>query len=379
MLTLGEGVAEAPLVGGCLTLLCSSIGTPYEVQTEGCILLVEDLNTDPYLIDTALNHLRLAGKLDGIAGFAFGTSVNLQYQTLPEGPESTLSIEEILDELIAPLGMPAISNVPFGHGKHLATMPLGGDGADRRRRQEPRDPRGGGRGAGMTNQSPTIERERWMGTRLRVMVAVAVVAAARRSCWSRSRPRRRTAAATAVTATTAAATAVRAARGRSTPPPGATPAPTADDDPSVLRLGWAQDPNTLNPFVGQDEEDYTVWAINWDLPINFSPKDLSPTPGIVESWEVSEDRKTVTMHIEPDMKWSDGKPITSADVKWSLDELGGHGILFTSYTSSITKIDTPDPETVVVHTKRPDARDHRRPLHLRAARSTSGARCRSRS
>jgi muramoyltetrapeptide carboxypeptidase len=125
VLTLGEGTAEAPLAGGCLTLLCSSIGTPYEVQTEGRILIVEDLNTEPYLVDTALNHLRLAGKLDGIAGFAFGTSVNLQYQTLPEGPESTLSIEEILDELIAPLGVPAISNVPFGHGKHMATMPLG--------------------------------------------------------------------------------------------------------------------------------------------------------------------------------------------------------------------------------------------------------------
>lgn len=125
VLTLGEGAAEAPLAGGCLTLLASSIGTPYEVETEGRILIVEDLNTEAYLIDTALNHLRLAGKLDGIAGFAFGTSVNLGYQTLPEGPESTLSIEEILDELIAPLGVPAISNVPFGHGKHLATMPLG--------------------------------------------------------------------------------------------------------------------------------------------------------------------------------------------------------------------------------------------------------------
>ena len=123
--TLGSGVAEAPLLGGCLTLLCSSIGTPYEVETDGKILLVEDLNTDPYLVDTGLNHLRLAGKLDGIAGFAFGTPVNLTYQTLPEEPESTLSPEEILDELIAPLGVPAISNVPFGHGKHLAAMPLG--------------------------------------------------------------------------------------------------------------------------------------------------------------------------------------------------------------------------------------------------------------
>ena len=44
---------------------------------------------------------------------------------MPEGPESTLSIEEMLDELIGPLGIPAIANVPVGHGKHMATMPLG--------------------------------------------------------------------------------------------------------------------------------------------------------------------------------------------------------------------------------------------------------------
>src|SRR4029078_12410399 len=55
-------------------------------------------------------------------------------------------------------------------------------------------------------------------------------------------------------------------------------------------------------------------------------------------------------------KWSDGKPITSRDVKWSLDNLGAYGTLFTSYTSSITRIDTPDPQTAVIHTKRPDAR-----------------------
>ena len=125
VLTVGGGVAEAPLVGGCLTLLCASIGTPFEVQTDGCIVMVEDLNLDEYLVDTALNHLIRAGKLDNAAGFVFGTNVNLKAQTLPEGPESTLSIEQILDELIAPLGIPAIANVPVGHGKHMATMPLG--------------------------------------------------------------------------------------------------------------------------------------------------------------------------------------------------------------------------------------------------------------
>jgi muramoyltetrapeptide carboxypeptidase len=125
VLTVGHGAAEAKLVGGCLTLLCSSIGTPYEVDTDGCVLMVEDLNTDPYLVDTGLNHLLRAGKLEKVAGFVFGTAVNLQYQTLPEGPESTLSVEEMLDELIAPLGIPAIANVPCGHGKHMATLPLG--------------------------------------------------------------------------------------------------------------------------------------------------------------------------------------------------------------------------------------------------------------
>jgi muramoyltetrapeptide carboxypeptidase len=126
VLTIGPGgSAEAPVVGGCLTLLTASIGTPYEVQTDGCILMVEDLNEEEYLVDTAINHLIRAGKLDDVAGFVFGTSVNLRAQTMPEGPESRLSIEEMLDELIAPLGIPALANVPTGHGKHMATLPLG--------------------------------------------------------------------------------------------------------------------------------------------------------------------------------------------------------------------------------------------------------------
>jgi muramoyltetrapeptide carboxypeptidase len=125
VLTIGGGSTEAPLVGGCLTLLSASVGTPYELETDGCVVMVEDLNTEPYLVDTAINHLIRAGKLDNAAGFVFGTDVNLKEQTVPEAPESTLSIEEMLDELIAPLGIPAIANVPVGHGKHMATMPLG--------------------------------------------------------------------------------------------------------------------------------------------------------------------------------------------------------------------------------------------------------------
>ena len=136
-----------------------------------------------------------------------------------------------------------------------------------------------------------------------------------------------------------------------------TPAPAQDQGTgTVLRFGWAQEPDNLNPFVGQNEEDYTIWSINWDLPIGYNPKDLTPTSGIVDTWEVSEDRKTVTMKLEPGMRWSDGEPITSEDVKWSLETLGGEGVLFAGYTSGITSIETPDERTVVVKTKRPDAR-----------------------
>ena len=125
VLTVGEGVAEAPIVGGCLTLVAASLGTPYELETDGCIVLLEDLNEEPYIIDTHLNHLVQAGKLDNAAGLVFGTDVNLKGLTIPEYNESTLSIEEILDELIAPLGIPAIANVPVGHGKTMVTVPLG--------------------------------------------------------------------------------------------------------------------------------------------------------------------------------------------------------------------------------------------------------------
>lgn len=130
----------------------------------------------------------------------------------------------------------------------------------------------------------------------------------------------------------------------------------AGGDESVLRIGWAQDPQTLNPFVALDEENFNVWSLNWDLLVNFSPEDVGPAPGIAESWEISEDRKTITFKLDPDKVWSDGEPVTSEDVKYSLETLGGEGDIFSGYTSNVTNIETPDDETVVITTKQPDAR-----------------------
>lgn len=133
----------------------------------------------------------------------------------------------------------------------------------------------------------------------------------------------------------------------------ATPASAAD---KVLRIGWSQAPQTLNPFVDLDSEDYIVWAINWETLVAYSPRDLSPAPGLARSWSVSPDKKTVTFKLVQGARWSDGEPITSADVKYSLESLGREGALFSSYTETIASIGTPDEETVVITTRTPDAR-----------------------
>jgi peptide/nickel transport system substrate-binding protein len=139
----------------------------------------------------------------------------------------------------------------------------------------------------------------------------------------------------------------------------AVAAPAAAQEPGAkraFRIGWSQDPQTLNPFVALDEEDYTVWSITWDLLVAYSPEDLGPVPGLAESWEVSPDRRTVTFTLVDGATWSDGRPITSRDVKWTLDVLGRKGALFASYSDSIEEVETPDARTVVLRLSRPDAR-----------------------
>jgi peptide/nickel transport system substrate-binding protein len=124
----------------------------------------------------------------------------------------------------------------------------------------------------------------------------------------------------------------------------------------VLRMGWAQEPQTLNPFVDQDEEDYRIWALSYDLLVGFKPADLSPAPGIATSWKVSDDRRTVTFTLVSGAKWSDGQPITSKDVKYSLETMAPNSLLFSGYVENIKSVEAPDAQTVVVTTSKPDAR-----------------------
>lgn len=133
-------------------------------------------------------------------------------------------------------------------------------------------------------------------------------------------------------------------------------APAGAATPKVLKIGLSQDFDTLNPFVGQNAVSFLPWVLNWDYLLNTKPSDLSPAPGIATSWKVSPDRRTVTYSLLQNAKWSDGQPITSADVKWSLDKLGKKGILTSGYTENITSVTTPDDHTAVVHFSKPDTR-----------------------
>src|SRR3954449_1719850 len=125
----------------------------------------------------------------------------------------------------------------------------------------------------------------------------------------------------------------------------AVPAAAQESGKTALKIGQAQDPQTLNPFIDQDEEDFRIWSINYDLLVNFSPKDLGPTPGIAKSWDISSDKKTVTFKLVEGRKWSDGQPITSKDVKYSLVTFAPNSLLFPSYVENIPSIETPDDTT----------------------------------
>lgn len=119
--TIVPGVVEAPLRGGCLALLSTLIGTPWEPDLRGAICFFEDVHEEPYRIDRLLTHLLAAGKLQGCAGIVIGEHAGCR----PRSPINTLGLGDVFDDLLRPLGIPILYNLPIGHGKHLATLPLG--------------------------------------------------------------------------------------------------------------------------------------------------------------------------------------------------------------------------------------------------------------
>lgn len=120
------GKARGPLAGGNLTLVSTTLGTPYEIETRGRILLLEDVEEQPYSIDRMLTHLRLAGKLDGVAGIVFGECADCKPRDFkPSFSDGSFSLGEVLDEILGKLNVPVLAGLTIGHTNDQLTLPLG--------------------------------------------------------------------------------------------------------------------------------------------------------------------------------------------------------------------------------------------------------------
>jgi muramoyltetrapeptide carboxypeptidase len=118
---LVEGAGEGVLYGGCLSILVASLGTPYEIRTEGTILFLEDLAEKPFQIDRMLMQLKLAGKLDGVRGIVFGEMRDCR-QTANQG----YTLEEVVLRIVGALGVPVAYGVRSGHvTAGNITLPIG--------------------------------------------------------------------------------------------------------------------------------------------------------------------------------------------------------------------------------------------------------------
>jgi muramoyltetrapeptide carboxypeptidase len=119
--TIVPGEARAPLTGGTTSILCATLGTPWELETEGRLLLLEDVGEEPYRIDRLLTQLSQAGKLDTAVGFV----VSEHERCAPARPDRSQTLMQVLRRHLEPLGKPCLYGLPLGHGEHLASVPFG--------------------------------------------------------------------------------------------------------------------------------------------------------------------------------------------------------------------------------------------------------------
>jgi muramoyltetrapeptide carboxypeptidase len=118
---LQPGSAEGIVLGGAMTLLEATLGTPWELDTDGAILILEDRAMKPYQIDRVLMHLKHAGKLSKIHGLVLG-----DFPDCEPPVAGSPSVRDVCARILAPLGIPIVYGAPIGHtARSILTMPLG--------------------------------------------------------------------------------------------------------------------------------------------------------------------------------------------------------------------------------------------------------------
>lgn len=118
-----HGKASGQLVGGNLSLLVSTLGTPDEIDTKGKLLLLEDIDEPTYKIDSMLNQLKQAGKLAQANGILIGDFSNSKSKE----QDKQLSFDQVLVDYLTDLGKPILKGFRIGHCNPNITVPLGAD------------------------------------------------------------------------------------------------------------------------------------------------------------------------------------------------------------------------------------------------------------
>jgi muramoyltetrapeptide carboxypeptidase len=125
---IAGGRATGRLVGGCLSDVMHTFGTPWELDLEGAIFFFEEVGASPQRIDRHLLHFQQAGKLRNVAGVVIGELAGCGWDEYagPDWPRAR-TLDEVLEERLGALGVPVLYGFPVGHGTTIATLPLGVD------------------------------------------------------------------------------------------------------------------------------------------------------------------------------------------------------------------------------------------------------------
>lgn len=123
IITLNPGIVSGAITGGNLSVMAAALGSPYEVDTKGKILFIEDVGDALYRIDRNLTALKLAGKLKEATGIILGVFSDIPAED--DIGSRGISLQHIFDQLITPLGKPTISNFRSGHIYPQITIPMG--------------------------------------------------------------------------------------------------------------------------------------------------------------------------------------------------------------------------------------------------------------
>ena len=119
---IAPGVGRGRSVGGSLSLLAATCGTPFQTDTTGCVLFLEDVGERPYRIDRLLVQIQQAGMLDGVAAVVLGYMIGCD-----EPGRDDVTWRTAVDRVFRPLSIPVLAGVPFGHAQPNLAIPLGTD------------------------------------------------------------------------------------------------------------------------------------------------------------------------------------------------------------------------------------------------------------